>query len=317
MRVAGDEERIAAKYQKVERMEKDIWALEKDIEKMKESVAVPKVLETASAKTPTTITEDSETRICREAESLKGDAEQERKLAALIQENEQLESEKAEDEKHHAVLKSLYNTVSAEYSLNNRPPNWRDLWCDIYSTATEVDESRRRLCFKSQMLQRINLDIRALKVEIWAAHWAAKRGKELAYFNKCSERRASQEATAVSENLDTVESKESTAITKPSEQVEKLAALLKEKTQLETEKIEDTRRHTELKAVYERGCADYKLEYCHPNDSSSLWRATHSAAIKVDEHVHYMNKKSERLQRIAVDIWALNVETKASWRTSL
>jgi hypothetical protein len=175
-----------------------------------------------------------------------------------------------------------------------------------------MGESPRRLCFESQMLQRIGLDIRALKVEIWAVHWAAKRGRELAYFNKCSERWASQEATADSENLDTDESKEPTAITNPSKQEEKLAALLKEKTQLENEKTEDVRRHTELKAMYEIACADYKVGYCHPNNSISLWHAAHSAAIKADEHAHRINQRSEKLQRIAVDIWALNVEAKAS-----
>jgi hypothetical protein len=81
---------------------------------MKESAAVLKVLETAITKAPAMITEDFETRICREAESLKGDAEQERKLAALFQKKEQLKREKEEEENS----KLCWNAYTTQHSLN-------------------------------------------------------------------------------------------------------------------------------------------------------------------------------------------------------
>lgn len=52
------------------------------------------------------------------------------------------------------------------------------------------------------------------------------------------------------------------------------------------EKAEDTCQHAELKAVFEKACADYKYEYSHANDSEPLWRAAHAASIKVDNHAH-------------------------------
>jgi hypothetical protein len=92
---------------------------------------------------------------------------------------------------------------------------------------------------------------------------------------------------------------------------EKLAALRKEKEELKSARLEDARQHAELKAVYETACADNKLEYAQAHESDSLWWAAHAAAVKDGEHAQHMNKNSERLQRIAVDIWALNVAIEA------
>jgi hypothetical protein len=256
-RVLGDEERITRKYQRLERIEKDIWALEKDIE-------------TTTGLAGVAVGAESMT--CKETESVRGDAEQQRKLTALSKEQQKLEKEKEEDRCQHAGLSELCDDARLALRKDELYAGGRNseaLTRAVELAQLRLDEHRHLLKKKRQRGNRLLVDIWALSMTLW---------------------------------------KEQECINGDAEQEERKAALEKEKEELESTMEGDEKQHDELIRLHDEACLSYDgIAITDPN-WPAMWQVMHLAAVAIDKDVVRRGKKVRWIQHINIDIEELKTD---------
>jgi hypothetical protein len=110
----------------------------------------------------------------------KGDVEQEVKLVALRKEKEQLEGGIEDDVEQHAELARLHQEACLKHKGVASGAQCKAWGEATYSTALRTGEDYVRVSMKVHRIERINLEIEMLRVDIWELDLAKRRAKGMA-----------------------------------------------------------------------------------------------------------------------------------------
>jgi hypothetical protein len=112
----------------------------------------------------------------------KVDVEQGDKLVALKKEKEQLEGGIEDDVEQHAELARLHREACLKHKGVVSSTHCKALWEATCSTALRTGEDYVRVSMKMHRIERINLEIEMLRMDIWELDVAKRRAEGMADF---------------------------------------------------------------------------------------------------------------------------------------
>jgi hypothetical protein len=112
----------------------------------------------------------------------KGAVEQEDRLVALRKEKEQLQGRVEDDVEQHGELARLHQEACLKHKGVVSGTHCKALWEATYSMALRTGEYYVRVSMKVHSIERINLEIEMLRMDIWELDVAKRREKGMADF---------------------------------------------------------------------------------------------------------------------------------------
>lgn len=213
------------------------------------------------------------------------DIEREERIQALLKERDRLKSEQVRDEWHRAELRQLYDEArlaTRRYELYNNGRRSDALHYAENLACLRGHEHNSLIQSKRVKIYRLELDF-----------WSLKRIVE--------------DDTAAVEVSDRIGEKELENVKGNEEQAEKLAALKEDRVKLQTEEAEDLKEQDRLRSLHLAAKAKYDPKAKCP-DRQVLWQATHSTACDLEDHFCQMERRSQRLRQIELDMYILRVD---------